>query len=251
MGGFLLGTPLPASAGKARKAVAVVGEGEETAAERRARIVAERKEMEERRKEIEEKEAELMAGKEKVEAEMGSNLRGDYYYPTARKRYLPRVKRAYDELQPLLASLQDGTADFAAVAGWIKGSGDVSGPMKLYVSALGGGGLSISSKFMGAMTEATGNYEESLKKLKEAAKKKKTEEALAAAQQCEEFLLAYRQAGKPAGLTGDDWGVGEIPDCSKGSGTGKMSACAVGSSFSNANPNIYKRNIRASEGVAQ
>lgn len=39
-----------------------------------------------------------MAGKEKVEAEMGSNLRGDYYFPTARKRYLPRIRKADEAL---------------------------------------------------------------------------------------------------------------------------------------------------------
>ena len=44
-----------------------------------------------------------MAGKEKTEAEMGSNLRGDYYFPTARKRYLPRIRKAdeaIDEVNP-------------------------------------------------------------------------------------------------------------------------------------------------------
>ena len=39
-----------------------------------------------------------MAGKERTEAEMGSNLRGDYYYPTARKRYLPRIRKADEAL---------------------------------------------------------------------------------------------------------------------------------------------------------
>ena len=58
-------------------------------------------------------------------------------------------------------------------------------------------------------------------------------------------LLSYRAAGKPVGLTGDDWGVGEVPDCKKEKGgVGKMSACAVGSSFGNANPNLYNRNVK-------
>ncbi len=39
-----------------------------------------------------------MAGKERTEAEMGSNLRGDYYFPTARKRYLPRIRKADEAL---------------------------------------------------------------------------------------------------------------------------------------------------------
>ncbi|MGB1600551.1 MAG: hypothetical protein ACPIOQ_47850 [Promethearchaeia archaeon] len=57
----------------------------------------------------------------------------------------------------------------------------------------------------------------------------------------------YSAAGKPVGLTGDDWGVGYVPDCTKGrgqSGTGKMSECAVGASFSNNNPNLYTRNVK-------
>ncbi len=43
-----------------------------------------------------------MAGKEKVEAEMGSNLRGDYYFPTARKRYLPRIRKADEALDEVI-----------------------------------------------------------------------------------------------------------------------------------------------------
>ncbi len=47
------------------------------------------------------------------------------------------------------------------------------------------------------------------------------------------IYTCIHQAGKPAGLTNDDWGVGEIPDCraEEGGGVGKMSKCAVGSSF--------------------
>lgn len=81
--------------------------------------------------------------------------------------------------------------------------------------------------------------------LEGAIKSKKDADTVKVLNGLKETLLSYRAAGKPVGLTGDDWGVGDIPDCkSEAGGTGKMSACAVGSSFGNANPNLYNRNVK-------
>jgi len=237
----------PAAAKKARVELNASGQPE-SPEERKERIMKERKEYEERRKQIEEKEKELIAGKEVKEAEMGSNLRGDYYYPTARKRYLPRVKRAYDELVPIRAELAANSADWDKINVYAKGHGDVSSALKLYVSALGGGGLSISSTFMGDMKTHAEEFDNAYKEFVEGVKGKKVPKALSAAEGMESALLAWREAGKPVGLTNDDWGVGEIPDCKRGvpgAGTGKMSQCATGSSFGNANPNLYNRNIKS------
>jgi hypothetical protein len=79
---------------------------------------------------LQEKDKELTAGKEKVEAEMGSNLRGDYYFPTARKRYLPRIRAADEALNEVC--LQQAQRQFVCT------SEDVL--MSLPKLAIGGGG---------------------------------------------------------------------------------------------------------------
>lgn len=193
-----------------------------------------------------------MAGKEKVEAEMGSNLRGDYYFPTARKRYLPRIRKADEALDEVIANLNGPSPDFGKLAIFVKGPGDVASALKLYVSALTGGGLSISSKFMENMRAAAAEYDRAYPLLKAAGERKDATGASEAADALKASLQAYRTAGKPVGLTNDDWGVGEIPDCRNepGGGAGKMSKCAVGSSFGNANPNLYMRNVKAVEAKA-
>eukprot|EP00961_Rhodomonas_salina_P207690 2803138-Rhodomonas_salina.1 len=64
---------------------------------------------------------------------MGSNLRGDYYYPTARKRYLPRVKRAYDELVPIREELANKSEDWDKIKTYAKVSAN-SGTKPCHVS---------------------------------------------------------------------------------------------------------------------
>jgi len=234
----------PASAGRARGGALPTDDDTkegETREERKERKRREREEYRAKAAEMEAKAKALSEGKEVKEAEMGSNLRGDYYYPTARKRYLPRIKLAYDTLE------QNGDDIKALIAAQDKV--DVAGPMQLYVSALSGGGLSISASFMSSMKAAGSDYEVAYRELAQVLKKKNKKDLAKAVEKAKQSLLAYREAGKPVGLTGDDWGVGEIPDCKAegGGGVGKMSKCAVGSSFGNANPNLYNRNIKNKE----
>ena len=48
--------------------------------------------------------------------------------------------------------------------------------------------------------------------------KKDADKASNALEEMKSALLAYREAGKPVGLTGDDWGVGAVPNCQRGKG---------------------------------
>ena len=44
----------------------------------------------------------------KSEGSIDPNLRANYYYPTARKRYLPRIKRASDEISRVPDAVAEG-----------------------------------------------------------------------------------------------------------------------------------------------
>lgn len=216
----------------------------ETPEERKARYKAARQASDDARKAAEEKAKAYEAENGVATTEMGSNLRGDYYYPTARKRYLPRVRKAYEEL----VKVESEPDDWEKLGKFAKGPGDAASALKLYVSALGGGGLSISGNFMSNMKSAADTYEDKFKTFQSAIESKNSDKASAALEDMKGALLAYREAGKPVGLTGDDWGVGAVPNCKRGTkGTGKLSECAVGASFGNNNPNLYSRNLDSME----
>lgn len=80
----------PASAKRASKEARQLFDDEgnpETIEERKARYKREREAIDENRKAAESKAKTYEAENGVANTEMGSNLRGDYYYPTARKRY--------------------------------------------------------------------------------------------------------------------------------------------------------------------
>lgn len=69
------------------------------------------------------------------EGSIDPNLRANYYYPTARKRYLPRIKKASDQISLIPDKIAAG--DWEAVAGFsTKVADDAVLPMKLYTSSL-------------------------------------------------------------------------------------------------------------------
>lgn len=78
---------------------------------------------------------EQAVNKGKVESNMEPNLRSNYYYPTNKVRYLPRIKKCNDSLPLVAASIGsedwDAVKDFATVV-----ADDTILPMKLYVSSL-------------------------------------------------------------------------------------------------------------------
>jgi len=185
----------------------------ETPEERKARVKAERQAADEARKAADAKAKEYEAENGVAQTEMGSNLRGDYYYPTARKRYLPRVRKAYEELVKVEDAPNSG--EWAKLELYAKGPGDAGSALKLYASALAGGGLSISGNFINTMKVAADKYDETFKTFQAAIKAKDASKASASLGDLKASLLAYREAGKPVGLTGDDWGVGAVPNCQR------------------------------------
>lgn len=159
--------------------------------------------------------------------EIESNLRGQYYYPTARKRYLPRVKLAWEVLPDVQKAARESA--WPVVSNYSTGElSDAVLPMKLYASSLAGGGLSINAKFIEAMNKETDVYEKALKQLSRAVKRKDTTIALGTLTDMRDAISKYRELGH---LEAADFGIGEVPKDSR-----------VGSGFGNNNSALYRKN---------
>lgn len=161
------------------------------------------------------------------QTEIESNLRGQYYFPTARKRYLPRVKLAWDTLPEVeQAASNNRWSEVAQFSSDILS--DAVLPMRLYASALAGGGLSIGASFIEKMNHETENYEHSLKKLSKAVKRKEVKVTLDILTDMKGAITKYRQLGH---LEATDFGIGEM-----------ATELRVGSGFGNNNTALYRRN---------
>jgi hypothetical protein len=81
---------------------------------------------------------------------MDPTLRANYYYPTAKKRYLPRIQKVSTEISSIPPFLQtqqwDIVAEFAD-----KTAEDAILPLKLYQSSLDGQGLSMANSVSSIM----------------------------------------------------------------------------------------------------
>jgi len=151
------------------------------------------------------------------------NLRSNYYYPTNKKRYLPRIKKCNDAI-PLVAN-SIGMEDWAAVNEFaLKVADDTILPMKLYTSSLGGGGTNVKVSYTKDMMTSADQFEKSQKSLLKSIKKKDQTSASAALEGMATAMLVYRTSGK---LLGPDGG-GDIPSVDEI----RRSACRVqGRSF--------------------
>lgn len=146
------------------------------------------------------------------------NLRSNYYYPTNKKRYLPRIKKCSDLIpdaaQMIGSEDWDGATDFAT-----KIADDTVLPMKLYTSSLTGGGTNVKVSFTKDMMKQANEFEKAQKKLVKALAKKDQEASSSALEDLSQALLAYRKTGR---LLGPDGG-GDIPSVDEI----RRSACRV------------------------
>lgn len=134
------------------------------------------------------------------------NLRSNYYYPTNKKRYLPRIKRCNDAIPEVADAI--GNLDWEAVSDFnSKIADDTILPMKLYTSSLTGGGTNVKVTFTKDMFKAADDFEGAQKALTKAIKKKDQAASSRALEDMATALLAYRTTGK---LLGPDGG-GDIP----------------------------------------
>jgi len=172
----------------------------------------------------------------KGESNFEPNLRSNYYYPTNKKRYLPRIKKCNDAIPSVATMIGEGdwenAADFAN-----KVADDTILPMKLYTSSLLGGGTNVRVSFAKDMQNAAKDFEAAQKKLVKSIGKKDQQKSSAALEDLSSALLSYRTAGR---LLGPDGG-GDIPSVDEI----RRAACRVqGRSFEQ---KITNRDNRLSE----
>jgi hypothetical protein len=142
----------------------------------------------------------------KAESNYEPNLRSNYYYPTNKKRYLPRIKKCNDAIPD--AANMIGSSDWEGAENFaVKIAEDTILPMKLYTSSLLGGGTNVKVAFAKDMNKAATDFEKAQKALVKAISKKDQEKSSKALEDLSSALMAYRTAGK---LLGPDGG-GDIP----------------------------------------
>merc|ERR1712176_1207152 len=149
---------------------------------------------------------EAVVAKAKAESNFEPNLRSNYYYPTNKKRYLPRIKKCNDAI-PGAASMI-GDEDWDAASNFVNNiAEDTILPMKLYTSSLLGGGTNVKVSFAKDMTKAANDFEKAQKALVKGINKKDQQKSSVALEDLSTALLSYRTAGR---LLGPDGG-GDIP----------------------------------------
>lgn len=198
--------------------------------EERLRVAEEKRIRLEKQRELQAAAERRKAGLEEPsenEVEIESSLRGQYYFPTARKRYLPRVKVAWDTLPGAEQAVRSNQWGDVAVFE-SEELRDAVLPMRLYASSLAGQGLSINAKFIDRMNSQADSYESALKKLAKAVKRKEVPVALETLTAMRDAMSKYRESGH---LEAADFGIGEIPTDAR-----------VGSGFGNNNTALYRRN---------
>lgn len=142
----------------------------------------------------------------KGDSNLEPNLRSNYYYPTNKKRYLPRIKKCNDAIPAAADAI--GNEDWDTASEFVnKIADDTILPLKLYTSSLTGGGTNIKVSFTKDMSNAADGFEKAQKSLVKAVKKKDQTASSRALEDLSSNLQAYREAGK---LTGPDAG-GDIP----------------------------------------
>jgi len=144
--------------------------------------------------------------KSKSASSIEPNLRSNYYYPTNKKRYLPRIKKCSDAIPVVAESIGSGdwesVLDFATTV-----ADDTILPMRLYTSSLTGGGTNVKVAYAKDMLDAAAVFETNQKLLVRAIKGHDTTSSSTALENMASALLDYRTVGN---LLGADGG-GDIP----------------------------------------
>jgi hypothetical protein len=142
----------------------------------------------------------------KPESVYEPNLRSNYYYPTNKKRYLPRIKKCNDALSSVADSI--GAEDWVAVQSFASTTADDTIlPLKLYTSSLTGGGTNVKVTYTKTMFADADRFEKGQQLLLKAVAKRDQNLASTALETMAVALQEYRVT---ANLTGPDGG-GDIP----------------------------------------
>lgn len=147
--------------------------------------------------------SETLFGHNNVPTKLAFVIEIAYYYPTAKKRYLPRIQKVTALISEVPQAIANG--DWAAVEEFAATCDNAVLPLQLYVSSLDGQGLSMANSYAKAMKNDAKIFESNFKDLQKALKKKDKELALKSVQEMGVAVADYRQAGR---LTDSD---GNIP----------------------------------------
>lgn len=144
----------------------------------------------------------------KGEGGIDPTLKGSYYYPTAKKRYVPRIVKVSQSL-PTVPDMID-SSDWDSVSVFAnKVADDAILPMKLYQSSLDGQGLNMKNDYVTTMKDKANIYEQKTKDLQKAVKLQNKDKAMIALNGMAEAMSDYRVAGR---LRDDDGIIPTIED---------------------------------------
>lgn len=130
-----------------------------------------------------------------------------YYYPTAKKRYLPRIQKVTNEIGTVPDAI--AAADWDTVNNFSKTAENAILPLQLYQSSLDGQGLSMSNSYAKVMKEDALKYEKSYKVFAKAIQKTDADTALQAVTDMGVAIADYRQQGR---LRDDDGNIPSVDD---------------------------------------
>jgi hypothetical protein len=120
-----------------------------------------------------------------------------YYFPTARKRYFPRIQKVSNRLKELDPGAFGEHSWSDDVQSLYETAENAILPMKLYISSLDGQGLRMTqSEYVKTMRNDVDNYEAGVQKLQKALKLQDRSMAQIAVNQISESLTEFRVAGK-------------------------------------------------------
>jgi len=134
---------------------------------------------------------------EYVIAQKGENaidptLRASYYFPTARKRYLPRIQKVSDQLKQIPSDFRMDDLQSLYLA-----ADNAILPMKLYTSSLDGQGLRMTkNEFVKSMKADIDQYEHQVQALQLALASNDRNRAQTAVNQLSQALADFRTAGR-------------------------------------------------------
>jgi len=86
------------------------------------------------------------------------NLRSNYYYPTSKKRYLPRIQKVSQAIPGAFEALQKQDWDALQLFA-TKVAEDIVLPLQLYASSLTGGGTNVKVSYLQDMNRAAKSYQ--------------------------------------------------------------------------------------------
>lgn len=131
-----------------------------------------------------------------------------YYYPTAKKRYLPRILQVSTEIATVPGAIAAG--DWERVTAFGATAANAVLPLQLYQSSLGGQGLSLNNSYAQRMKEAATRYQAAYAAFAKAVLRRDAAVALQAVIDMGLAVQEYRQEGRLADDDGNIPSVDEI-----------------------------------------